>query len=64
VLFHSLDGHFFSVEDTSGQGGFHISLFKHPTEAFDLSGTKGGKGILEDISIAGEEMSSAQIIPN
>ena len=42
MLLHSLDGHLFSVEDTRGKGGFHISLFKDLTEVFDLSGTGGG----------------------
>ena len=42
MLLHSLDGHLLPVEDTRGQGCFHISLFEDFTEVFDLSGTGRG----------------------
>jgi hypothetical protein len=42
VLLHSLNGNFLPVKDPGGQSGFHISLFKHLTEVFNLSGTGGG----------------------
>jgi hypothetical protein len=42
MFLHSLNGHLFSVKDPSSQSSFHIGLFKHLTEVFDLSGTGGG----------------------
>jgi len=42
MFLNSLDGHLLPVEDTRGQGCFHIGLFKDFTEVFNLSGTGGG----------------------
>jgi len=42
VLLNSLNGNFLLVKDTCSQGRFHISLFKHLTEVFDLSDTGRG----------------------
>jgi len=45
MLLHSLNGHFLPVEDTRGQGGLHIGLFKNFTEMFNLSGTGRGNDL-------------------
>ena len=42
MLLNRFDGDFLPVENTRGQGGFHISLSKDFTEVFDLSGTGRG----------------------
>ena len=41
MFLHSLDGHLLPVEDTRGQGCFHIGLFKDLREVLNLSGTRG-----------------------
>ena len=42
MFLHRLNRHLFPVEDTCGQGGFSLGLFKDLREVLNLSGTAGG----------------------
>ncbi len=53
MLLHRLNGHFLPVEYPGGQGGFHICLFKHLREMFNLFGPAGST-VFKRVNIARE----------